>query len=129
MVHQEVPGQGGEPGVKCPFFNVIAAHRAINPDKDLLCQVLSVVRRVGEAIAQVVNPAVIQADELLPCPGVPGQTSANKYSCLLLFQAVSPSKDTQVPGFRFKMASTDIQTMVYRKAEGGAIPTTDRKSK
>src|SRR5580765_7605259 len=119
MVHQQVPGQGGQPRGKCPFFKVIAAHRPVDPDKNLLRQVLRVVRGVGKPITQVVNTPVVQTYNLLPCSGVACQASANKCSCLLLFQAVSPIKDT----YRYLLWFTlwfqnglmSVSEKVYRK--------------
>src|ERR1700686_1243866 len=107
MIDQKVPGEGGQPRGKCPFFKVIAAHRPINPDKDLLRQVLGVVGRVGKAVAQVVNAPVMEPHDLLPCRGIPCQASANKCPCLLLFQAVSPSNDTYMTGLLFKIMVQD----------------------
>src|SRR5256885_12624108 len=94
MVHQQVSGQGGQPCGKCPFFKVIAAHGPVDPDKNLLRQVLRVIRGVGKPVTQVVNTPVMQTHNLLPCSGVACQASANKCPCLLLFQAVSPIEDT-----------------------------------
>src|SRR6476469_2277636 len=102
MVYQQVARQGGQPSGKRPFFNVIAGHRLVNADKYLLRQVLGVVRGVREPIAQVVDPPVVQAHNLLPCRGIACQASANKCSCLLLFQAVSPEKDTYLTVLWFK---------------------------
>src|SRR5882672_5846213 len=100
MVHQQVSCQGGQPGGKCPFFKVIAAHRPVNPDENVLRQVLRVVRGVRKPITQVVNTPVMQTHNLLPCSGVACQASANKCPCLLLFQAVSPWERTRTsPGF------------------------------
>ena len=90
MVYQKVAGQGGQPGGKCPFFNIIAAQRAVELDKDVLGKILGVVCGVGEAVAEVINPAVIQADNVLPCRGVATQASADKYPCLLLLFQQSP---------------------------------------
>jgi hypothetical protein len=90
VVHQKVSGQGGEPGGKCPFFNTIAAQRAINPDKDVLREVFGVMGRIGEPVAQVVDAPVVQAHNRLPRRGVAGQASVDKLACLLVLQAVSP---------------------------------------
>src|SRR5262249_42578185 len=80
--------------------------------------VLRVLGGAGEAIAQVVNPAVVQAHEFLPCGGVAGQASAYKCPCLLLFQAVSPSERYVGPGRSVQrhVQMRVFSSMVYRKA-------------
>src|SRR4029077_8263770 len=111
------------PGGKCPFFKVIAAHRPVNADKHILRQVLGVIRGVREPIAQVVDPPVVQAHNLLPCHGIACQASANKCPCLLLFQAVSPSErirsspafGSTVPTKAASARSICVSEKVYRK--------------
>jgi hypothetical protein len=58
MVHQHIAGQGGQPGGKCPFFNVIASHGPVNPDKNFLREVFGIIGRIGKPVAQVVDPLV-----------------------------------------------------------------------
>src|SRR5436305_8464472 len=109
MVHQQIAGQGGQPGGKCPFFNIIAAQSAVELDEDVLGQVLGVIRGVGKAVAEVINPAVVQADNLLPCRGVPAQASADKYPCLLLLFQQSPGINTLGSNLLFQIYRNDVK--------------------
>ena len=102
MVNQQVPGKGGEPGGEGPSSNVIGIEGAVNPDKDVLGEVLGIVRGVGETVTEVVDAAVVEADDLLPCGGIAGQASADQYPCLRFFQTVPPKANTLKTMDQFK---------------------------
>jgi hypothetical protein len=90
MIYQKVPGESGQPRSKCPFFNSIATHGAVKPDKYFLGQILGIIGRAGKPIAQVIDSPVVHTHNLLPCPGIPGQAATHKCPCLWFFQAISP---------------------------------------
>ena len=53
---------------------------------------MGIVRGVGETVTEVINAPVVEADDLLPCGGIAGQTSANQYPCPRFFQTVPPKQ-------------------------------------
>src|SRR5258708_2128772 len=91
MVHQQIAGQRSEPGGESAFVHVIAGQRAIDAYKHVLGQVLGVVRRVGKPVAEVINTPLMQAQNPLPGHGIASQAFTDQSSCLMVFQAVSPT--------------------------------------
>ena len=66
VVDQQVARHGGEPGHKGSTVDVIAVESAVHFDEDFLGQVLGVVRRPGETIADVINAAMVALHDFLP---------------------------------------------------------------
>ena len=93
MVHQQVAGNGRNPGDERAFRCVIARKRAVHLDENFLRQVLGVVGRAGEAIADVVYPTVIGLHNLLPGGGIAGDTTPDQHrDDLDVFHVRSPEK-------------------------------------
>src|SRR6516162_625786 len=91
MVDQQVASDGGNPGHECTFRRVIARKRAVHLDEDFLRQVLSVIGRTGEAVTDVVYPAVIVLHDLLPGGGIAGDTTPDQHrDDLDVFHCFSP---------------------------------------
>ena len=89
MVDEHVASEGREPGIEGSSIGLIAAHRPIQANKNLLGQVLGIARRAGEAIANVVDTPVLLLDKLLPSGSIAGDASSNQgISKRVFFQPV-----------------------------------------
>src|SRR5712692_7637972 len=82
---------GGHPGHECPAVHVIRIQGAIHLDEDLLGQIVGVVARPSEPVADVVDSPVITLDDLLPCRCVARNTATDQQSSHMgVFQVSLP---------------------------------------
>src|SRR6201993_1674809 len=79
MVDEQVARNGGHPGDECALGVVVARKSAVHPDEDLLGEVLGVVGRSREAVADVVDSPVIGLHDFLPGGGVTGDTAPDQH--------------------------------------------------
>jgi len=77
--------------VVMPLFNIIAAHGAVDPD-ETSCSGPGRRQGTGKAIAQVVDPAIVQATISSPMPGIAGPGIGAQVPLSVALQAVSPSR-------------------------------------
>src|ERR1700677_87522 len=80
MIDQQVPRNRGYPGHERPLTGVIGIQCPVHLDKDLLGEVLGVLRIPRKAIADVINPPVIALDDLLPSRGVARNAATDQQS-------------------------------------------------
>ena len=80
MIHQQVAGNGGDPGHKRALTSVIGVQRPVHPDKDLLSEVLGVLRIPGKPVADVINPPVIALHNLFPSRGIAPNAATDQQS-------------------------------------------------
>jgi hypothetical protein len=89
VVHQEVTGEGGDPGLEAALLGVEAAEVLIELEEDFLSEVLGIVAGTGEPVADGVDAAVLRDNELLPGLRIPRHTLANQldecFVCSFLF--------------------------------------------
>ena len=78
VVHQEVAGEGGDPGLEAALLGVEAAEVLIELEEDFLSEVFGIVAGAGEAIADGVDAAVLRDNELLPGLRIARHTLANQ---------------------------------------------------
>src|ERR1700685_1721387 len=79
VIDEQVAGDGGDPGDERAFGVVVGCERAVHLDEDLLGEVFGVVGRSGEAVADVVDTAVVGVDDFLPGSGVAGTAAADQH--------------------------------------------------
>src|SRR5437868_9727306 len=84
MVHQQVPRQGRHPRHERPFVGIVAFQGSVDLDEDLLGEVLRVILRAGEAIANVEDAAVETLDNLFPRNRVAGYAATDQGSYHLI---------------------------------------------
>src|SRR5579864_3942903 len=91
MVNQQVAGDSCNPGYERALGMVIARKSAVHFDEYILGQVLGVVARSCETVADVVDAPVIGLHDFLPGGGVPGNTAPNQHrDDLDVFHLYSP---------------------------------------
>ena len=66
VVDQQIAGEGRNPGLKASASQIERRKIAVHLDKDVLCQVLGVMRGAGKAIAKRIDAAVMCLDQLGP---------------------------------------------------------------
>ena len=66
VVHEEVAGQGGDPGLEAAFLGVEAGEILVELEEDVLGEVFGVGGGAGETVADGVDAAVLGDDKLLP---------------------------------------------------------------
>src|SRR5579863_4300628 len=79
MVDEQVARNGSDPSDERPLRVVVARESAVHLDEDLLSEVLGVVGRSGEAVAEVVDSPVIGLHDFLPGGGVTGDTAPDQH--------------------------------------------------
>src|SRR5690349_17061830 len=91
MVHQQITSDACYPGHECAAPQIVRIQCAINFDEDLLREVLRVISRSCETIADVVNPPMISMYDILPGPSVAGDTATDQQGYDLgVFQPALP---------------------------------------
>ena len=78
MIDQQVAGNGGDPGHEGALTGVIGVESAVHLDEDFLGEVLGVVGVAGEAVADVVDAAVVALDDFLPGSGVSANAATDQ---------------------------------------------------
>src|SRR5215831_16994889 len=78
VVYQQVTGDTRYPSHECAALQIIGIESAINLDEDLLRQVLRIISRSCETIADVVNPPMVPLYDILPGPSVAGDTATDQ---------------------------------------------------
>jgi hypothetical protein len=79
VVHQEVAGEGGDPGLEAALLGVEAAEILIELEEDFLSEVFSIIAGAGEAVADGVDAAVLGDDQLLPGLRIPRHALAYQF--------------------------------------------------
>jgi hypothetical protein len=79
VVHQEIAGEGGDPGLEAALLRVEAAEVLVELEEDFLCKVFCIIAGASEAVADGVNAAVLGDDELLPGLRIARHTLANQF--------------------------------------------------
>src|SRR5713101_7444180 len=80
VVHQQVAGDGGDPGHEGAALDVVGTQRTEHLDEDFLGKILGVVARTGEAIADVVDAPVVALHDFLPGHYVAGYAATDQHS-------------------------------------------------
>src|SRR4030081_541452 len=98
VVDQKVAGNRGDPSDESAFRGVVARKCAVHLDEDLLSEVLGVIARARETIADVIDTPVVCADDFFPGGGIAGNTAAHKHrNDLDVFQPVLPGNAADWP--------------------------------
>src|SRR5437899_5765942 len=104
MVHQQITGDACYPRHECAAPQIVRIQSAINLDEDLLREVLRVISRSCETIADVVNPPMISLYDIFPGPCVAGDTATDQqWYDLGVFQQALP----RTPAFGEKRPPTE----------------------
>ena len=104
MVHQQITGDACYPRHECAAPQIVRIQSAINFDEDLLREVLRVISRSCETIADVVNPPMVPLYDILPSPCVAGYTATDQQCYDLgVFQPALPG----TPGLSEKRPPTE----------------------
>ena len=91
VVDQQVAGDCGYPGDERALRVVVAGQRAVHLDEDFLGEILGVVGGSGEAIADVIDTAVIGLDDFFPGSRIAGDAAAHQHRDYLdVFQTKTP---------------------------------------
>jgi hypothetical protein len=78
VIHQEVAGEGGDPGLEAALLGIEAGQVLIKLEEDLLSEVFGIIAGAGETVADGVDAAVLRDNELLPGLRIPRHTLANQ---------------------------------------------------
>src|SRR5436305_12404386 len=78
MVHQQITGDACYPRHECAAPQIVRIQSAIARDEDLLREILRVISRSCETIADVVNPPMVPLYNILPGPRVAGDTATDQ---------------------------------------------------
>src|SRR5207247_8844903 len=102
MVHQQITSDACYPRHECAAPQIVRIQSAINFDEDLLREVLRVISRSCETIADVVNPPMVPLYDILPSPCVAGYKATDQqYYELGVYRTARPG----TPGFGLKWPS------------------------
>src|SRR5258708_34353497 len=80
MVHQQIAGDGCDPGHERSAFNVVRVEGAVHLDEALLGQILRIIARASKPVTDVVNAAIVPLDDFLPCGCVARNTATDQQS-------------------------------------------------
>src|SRR6202051_3445372 len=80
MIDQQVPCDGSDPSHKRALARVIGIQSPVHLDKNLLGEVLSILRIPGKPVANAINPPVIPLNNLLPSRSIARNTATDQQS-------------------------------------------------
>ena len=80
MIHEQITGDRGYPSREGAPFQVVGVERFIHLYEDILRKIFGLVCGTGEAIANVVDAAVVLADDIFPGGCIAGHAATDKSS-------------------------------------------------
>src|ERR1700756_1790680 len=104
MIHQQVARHGRQPGHERTTLHVVGAQSAIHLNEHFLGEILRVIRRPRETIADIVDAPVIALDNLLPRDCISRDAASHEaVDNLGVFQPALPG----TPGYQSETAVRD----------------------
>ena len=79
IIDDQIPREPHEPVLQISLLRIVLIQRAINSNKNFLCQVFSSISARSKAIREVVNPSGVTLNNFLPGRAISGATPANQF--------------------------------------------------